>query len=655
MRSPKRRRVWWGVFLVLALSCPAASADERPNVLLITLDTLRADHLACYGYEKIRTPHLDRLAADGIRFEKAYTPVPLTLPAHAALFTGKYPMATGIHDFYGNRLSAEHPTLAALVHARGYATAAVVGAAVLHSGFGLDRGFDLYYDNFVFSPQNETTLDAVERPGDVVVDKALSWLGANHQRRFFVWIHLYDPHHPYRPPPPYSTLYPQRPYDGEIAFADAQVGRVLEFLREKNLYDRTAIVVAGDHGEGLGEHGEKTHGFFIYDSTRRVPLIFKLPAHWPVRRKEVTTPVSLIDVLPTVLRVVGLAVPPGVQGKNLLPLMQGGRDERREGIYAETFLPRLHFNWSELRSVQVGDYHFIDAPKPELYDLSRDPQEQENLFEQRRTFAKQLQQRLSHLVSKYSSGLDRGEKAPLDPVLVEKLRALGYVAASGGSMPTSRGRQLSDPKDRIQMYELITEAFAESQKQNYDASMAKLRATFAIEKDSPPVHYFLGRNYYHKQDFASAIREFAQVVRFRPDYPLAAYYLGLAYGGAGDWDQAITHLRQALAIEPTNFLAAFKLGGAYLKVGRTSEGAAAFERAATLHPNYAPAHIALGVVLLEQGQLDQAIQALRKGVELVPGDIRTRLTLAKALEAKGLHEEAQEERRKAQAFRSEGQ
>ena len=636
----------------VVFACWAAPAKQAPNVLLITIDTLRADHLGCYGYQQIRTPNIDRLAVEGVRFERAYSPVPITLPAHAAIFTGSYPMRTGMHDFSGNRLPSDQPTLASLLRGQGYATAGIVGSAVLDSRFGLNRGFDFHYDHFDFSRLDETNLDAMERPGNVVVDQGLAWLSRERARRFFLWIHLYDPHYPYRPPPPYNEQYQAQPYDGEIAFADAQVGRLLRFLKEKHLYDNTFVILAGDHGEGLGEHGEKTHGFFIYNSTLRVPLIFKLPAGQVVRNKVISHAVSLIDLLPTVLQVVGVPIPSAVQGKGLLPLVLGQGSASSEGLYAETYLPRIHFNWSELRSILVGPFHFIDAAKPELYDLSKDPRELRNLFSQQSAPANRLRSQLAQLVKKYSpvSGRGEAESTSLDPVLMERLKSLGYVAVSAGGSSTISYRNLPDPKDRIQMYELVSEAISDSQHGRYAASTAKLRATFRIEKDSLPVHYLLALNYYRQGDFGSAIQEFQDLLRMRPDYALAVYDLGLAYGKAGDWEQAIVWLKRALELDSTNFSAAFNLGAAYLQKGRVQESLAAFQKSVTIDPDYAPGYAALGELLLYQGQVDQALAALRKAVSLAPDNSKGRLSLAKALEAKGLHQEAQEELRKAQSL-----
>ena len=264
------------IFLGVATALPGLGAQVNPaDVVVITVDTLRADHLGCYGDHAIETPNLDTLALSAARFTHAFTPVPITLPAHTALFTGSFPMATGVHDFSGNKVPASAITLAKVLHDHGYSTAAFLGAAVLDSRFGLNQGFDTYFDHFDLARLDETSLDMVKRSGDQVVDNALEWLKANPRRPFFLWVHLYDAHYPYTPPEPYATRYRGRPYDGEIAFDDVQVGRLIALLKDLGVYDSAVLVVAGDHGEGLGEHGEKTHGFFVYNSTLHVPLIVK--------------------------------------------------------------------------------------------------------------------------------------------------------------------------------------------------------------------------------------------------------------------------------------------------------------------------------------------------------------------------------------------
>src|SRR5215813_7295284 len=305
---PFRRSIFLLLSGLLVSVLPAAGAPVKPlNVVVITIDTLRADHLGCYGYTQIHTPNIDALAADGIRFERAYTSVPVTLPSHTTIFTGTYPIYNGMHDFAANKLSPTQPTLASVLKDHGYTTSAVVASAVLDSRFGLNRGFDFYYDHFDFSRLQESNIDEMERPGNMVADVALDWLSKNYQKKFFLWMHLYDPHFPYRPPAPYSDEYKDRPYDGEIAFDDAQVGRLLRFLKKNNLYRNTLVVLSGDHGESLGEHGEQTHGFFIYNSTLHVPLIIHLPG----KRSPQVIPdlVNLADLMPTTLHALKLDVP----------------------------------------------------------------------------------------------------------------------------------------------------------------------------------------------------------------------------------------------------------------------------------------------------------------------------------------------------------
>jgi arylsulfatase A-like enzyme/Flp pilus assembly protein TadD len=634
--------------LFVAAAASAANPSAPPNVVIITIDTLRADHLGCYGYKDIKTPNIDGLAADGVRFEQAYTPVPITLPSHTVIFTGTFPMASGMHDFSGNRLSQTQPTLASVLKERGYTTGAVVASAVLDSRFGLNRGFDFYYDHFDFSRLQESNLDEMERPGNLVADEALSWLNQNRAKRFFLWMHLYDPHYPYRPPAPYSEQYASHPYDGEIAFADAEVGRVLRFLKEKGLYQNTLIVLSGDHGEGLGDHGEKTHGFFIYNSTLHVPLIFKLPLSQSAKPRTVAAPVSLVDLMPSVLEAAKATIPSDVQGKSLLPLLAGKTPETSAPLYSETFLPRLHFNWSELRGLQVGNYHLIEAPKPELYDLSKDPKELDNLAAGKKAVTEELRTKLAGVIRDYSLGKEMAEKTSLDPAMMERLKSLGYAGFSGGGNPTISNRELPDPKDRIQVYELISDALSESQHGDYAQSSEKLITALKTEPDSVAVHYLLGLNYYRMSEFAKSVGEFQRVLQLSPDYALAAFHLGLAYTRSNMFDQAIPVFKRTLELDSTNFSAAYDLGLIYVQKGMSKEAEAAFRHSIEVNAQYAPGHLALGELLLAQGKTDEAIVELRTTTELAPANPRAHASLARALAAKGLAREAEEEMRKAQ-------
>jgi len=643
--SSSLRALFLLIACFLVLPPTFAAGNPTTNVVIVTIDTLRADHLGCYGYKHIRTPNIDALAADGVRFERAYTPVPVTLPAHTAIFTGSYPMLSGIHDFSANKLNPQQPTLASALKEHAYSTAAIIGSAVLDSRFGLNHGFDFYYDHFDFNRLLETNLDEMERPGNVVADVALDWLSKNYQKKFFLWMHLYDPHYPYRPPPPYGQEYSSRPYDGEIAFADAQVGRLLRFLKEKGVYQNTLVVLSGDHGESLGEHGEKTHGFFIYNATLQVPLIVKLP-HGTMAT-QVATRVSLTDIMPTVLHILKLDIPSQVQGRSFLPLIDGKQSNEPGSLYAETFLPRLHFNWSELRGIETDKYHFIDAPKPELYDLSKDPGETQNLLPQKKAVGEEMQAKLAELIRKYSSGQEMAQKTGLDPALMERLKSLGYAGFSGGGNPTISNRELPDPKDRIQVYELISDAIAESQHGEYAQSIEKLNSALKTEPDSVAVHYLLGLNFYRMRDYQNSVEQFRKVVKLSPDYALAAFHLGLAYARTGQFDDAITTFKRTLELDSTNFTAAYDLGQSYLEKKMTGEAAAAFRQSVSIADAYAPGHRALGELLLSEGQVDEAVAELRKAAELVPDDAGTHVALARALTAKGLTGEAEQEMRKA--------
>jgi arylsulfatase A-like enzyme/Flp pilus assembly protein TadD len=642
-------RCWSTILLGLLLvsSGWAQSRKPRPlNVVIITIDTLRADHLGCYGYKQIRTPNIDALARDSARFERAFTPVPITLPSHTVIFTGTYPTLNGMHDFSGNKLGSEPPTLAGVLKEHGYTTGAVIGSAVLDSRFGLNRGFDFYYDHFEFNRLQESNLDEMERPGNIVADQTLDWLAKNYQKPFFLWMHLYDPHYPYQPPEPFQDEYKAHPYDGEIAFADSQVGRLLNFLKQKGLYERTLIVLSGDHGEGLGEHGEQTHGFYIYNSTLHVPLIMHLPSRAP--GKQVSALVSLADVTPTILNALNIGIPKQAQGESLLPLLEGKPGSESRFLYSETFLPRLHFNWSELRGLEMDRYHFIDAPKPELYDLSTDPHELQNLYSQKKAVSGQMKVRLDAAVREFTPGTELAEKTGLDPALMERLKSLGYAGFSGGGNENTRSTDLADPKDRIQTYELVSEGMADAQHGRYAQSVDKLTSALKDDPNSVPIHYLLGLDYYRLQEYTKAIANYERVLQLSPDYALAVFQLGLAYGRAGDSQRAIENLKHALTLDPTNFSAAYNLGAVYIQQRMAPEAVAAFQRSISIAPEYVPGHIGLGEVLLYEGQVDEAISELRRAVELAPENPQSHMALAKALEAKGLSAEAQQEVRKAQ-------
>ena len=424
---------------VSTITCLGRASTPPIGVVVITLDTTRADRLTAYGFQDAEMPHLDRLAREGVVFDQATSVGPLTLPAHASLFTGLLPAAHGVRENSAPALSFEHTTFAEILRAHGYRSAAFVGSAVLNPDRGLSQGFEQY--GGVAGGQGRARA-AAQRNAETVVDEAISWLKDVDGQRFFLWAHLYDPHRPYEPPEPFASRYAHDPYVGEIAYADFHIGRLLDTLERQERLDRTLVILAGDHGESLGEHGERDHGIFVYESVLRVPLIIRAPAIEPRRVESV---VRLVDVLPTALELLGLPVPK-TDGVSLTGEMNGKRQDL--DAYAESIYPR-RFGWSPVRSLRDGRFKLIDAPRPELYDLDRDPFEQHNIYSERPETASAMGRRLSSFAGgKIWSELPdpRIELAP--PDVRERLAALGYVSQGPIGGPPER-RALRDAKDFI--------------------------------------------------------------------------------------------------------------------------------------------------------------------------------------------------------------
>jgi arylsulfatase A-like enzyme len=412
------------------------------NVVFITLDTTRADRLGAYGFADAGTPTLDRLAREGVLFEQAETAAPLTLPAHCSLFTGRYPFQHGVHE-NGVPLPPVEQTLAQVLQARGYETAAFTASFVLDARWGLSRGFEHY--SGVPAPADPDAPRHNRRPANEVVDQALAWLQTAAGSPFFVWLHLYDAHAPYDVD---RAAHPSG-YQPAIAFMDAQIDRVIAFLDSRHLRDRTVIIVVGDHGESLGDHGEQTHGLFIYESVMRVPLIVDAPMAG-ARGRRVSDSVRTVDVLPTLLDIVHVPAPSSVAGVTLVPRMKGRGRAPSLDAYSETMFPRDRFGWSELRAIRSGRFKAIAAPRPELYDLARDPSETENIIDAHPAVVDPLLAKLRALTADARADAGPGLS---DRDAVERLSALGYVGAGRAAAPTA---ELADPKDKLALYLLIT-------------------------------------------------------------------------------------------------------------------------------------------------------------------------------------------------------
>jgi len=433
---------------------PGAAAGF--NILLVTLDTTRADRLGCYGRAGAATPVLDRLAGGGVRFAEAVTVAPETLPAHATLFTGLLPPRHGVRINAEDRLESRHVTLAEVARARGYETAAFVSAFVLDARFGLDQGFDLYDDQVDAAEGAVFPSGLNERPAGRTTDAALAWLRARDRRRpFLAWVHYFDPHAPYAPPEPFATRFAASPYDGEVAFMDAQVGRLLAGLDAAGQRDRTLVIVVGDHGESLGEHGERTHSVFLYRSAARVPLIVSNPRLFPRPAVVDGTVVSLADLAPTVLDLLGVEDPPARDGLSLLAT----KADPGRSVYVESLVPYLDFGWAPLFGLRGLRESYVLAPRPECYDLRRDPGERKNLLQAKAgrrgpcaAQARLLDRMLARLPSYEAAAA--GART-VEPETRERLQALGYL---GGAGPGGEHGPLADPKDMIDIASLVLDA-----------------------------------------------------------------------------------------------------------------------------------------------------------------------------------------------------
>jgi arylsulfatase A-like enzyme/Tfp pilus assembly protein PilF len=631
---------------VFARSQAPPAAPRPPNLLVITIDTLRADHLECYGYKSIKTPRINALAADGILVENAYTPVPLTLPSHASIFTGTYPLFHGVRDFTGFSLSKDRITLATMLKSAGYRTGAVIAAAVLEARWGLNQGFDFYYDNFPPQPAQNWQQTA-ERRGDEVVKESLGWLEKNRKGPFFLWVHLFDPHDPYTPPPPYDRQYSSRPYDGEIAYTDENVGRLVDGLKQNGLYDNCLIVLMGDHGEGLGEHGEKTHGFFIYDSTLRIPLIFKLPGMAAPHGKRLAGPLRTIDVLPTVLQILGLSGrvrAPEVQGISAFSALLGKNTLTDLLSQAEVMLPYYHFDYSPLSSIRMGRFKYIEAPKPELYDTVSDPLESHNLVVENKALAAQMRDLLRQDIARFSPK-NTAPAAPrdVDPATIKKLASLGYVALSKGSSGPPLGSKLPDPKDRVEVYGLIFDGTYAARMGKLDKASRLLREAVQREPRSLVAHFQLGVVNLATGDLDKAEHEFQKTLELRPGYDLALLRLAEVYTAGRRYGEAEAAYKKVIVQKPSDYMVYFNLGGLYVTVDRYDDALAAFRKAQALSGKDVLIPMVISRILLRKGDFAGALEAVGQALKLDPNLASAHETALEIYQKLGRASDAQRE------------
>jgi choline-sulfatase len=642
------------------------------NLLLVSIDTLRADHLGCYGYAGAQTPRLDGLAARGLRFAEAATVVPLTLPAHSSLMTGTFPAWHGVRDNGGFYLADDQVTLAEQLKEKGYRTGGFVGAFVLDRRWGIAQGFDRYFDEFDLKKfEQAASMDVIQRPGSEVVDKALAWLGQDRERPFFAWVHLYDPHAPYEAPEPFRSRFPaslEGAYDAEIASADAQVGRLLDALDDDGRLAETLVIVVGDHGEMLGEHGEQTHGFFIYEAAVHIPLILAGPG---LPARTIADQVRIVDVMPTALALLAVPAPKAVQGASLLPVVKG---ERLSLVaHSESWYPRYHYGWSELQSLQDGRYKYIRAPRPELYDLPADRREAKDLAKDDAGRTATLDRALSELLSRTTSEAAAKGPQTIDAETEERLAALGYV--SGSVSPRHlEDRPRGDPKDKIGLYNLLKQAGTESFEGRIDAAIAKAKEAIAADPEIVEGYALLGNFYKKAKRPEDAIAAYRQALAKDPEHQGALFSLAVAYKDMGRLDEAKVGLERARALDPRNgkvlwqladvwmrkgdqakaeavvkdalerkvdehrFL--LKLGESYIEAKRYDDAEKALLRGLQLKPDLETAHFNLGLVYEEKGDAAKAIAAYEAELAQNPKAYRAQFNLAKLLQKAGRADEA---------------
>jgi len=591
---------------------------DELNIILFTIDTLRADHLECYGYDKAKSPQINRLANEGILFEHNIVQAPLTLPSHASILTGTYPLLHGVRDNGGFYLDESHHTMAESLKNKGYTTGAFVGAFVLDSRWGLDQGFDYYYDKFDLTKYKKISLDSVQRRGDEVLAEVYNWLENKSQQKFFAWIHLYDPHTPYDPPEPYKTEYRGRLfglYDGEIAYVDQLMGEFRDFMEKKDLMDKTLIIFTADHGESLGEHRESAHGFFIYDSDIRVPLIIRFP-EGKFAGHVISNQVRSIDIMPTVLHLLGDEIPESVQGKSLLSLIleDGAQDELL--AYSETYWPRYHYGWSELKSLRNGQYKFIDAPQPELYDIYEDPREVNNLISKKTSLGHEMKKELLALIEENAAeGIEEIGPSKIDNDSLEKLQALGYIGSFHTKAKEKEGK-LADPKDKIELYNEIKLAQFFVTEERMDEAEKKIKDVLGKDPSVLEARYILGNIYSKQNKYDEAIEEFRKALEVDPDYYEAIFGMAITYKKGGMFDEAIVGFKRMVEMDPKDTKSFLHLGDIYHERGQLEEAKNYLKSGIAINPEAPVFHNKLGAVYLKLNMYEEAEQEIRKALSI---------------------------------------
>lgn len=634
---------WFALLALGAFACDSTPAAERPSVLIVTLDTVRADRMGFLGSPRGLTPILDRLAARAVVFERAYAQAPMTTVSHATLLSGTYPQYHRVNDF-GVPLAASVPYLPALFRTAGYRTGAFVGSLILEPQAGIaagfDRGFDTYDAGYHVRRGSEDRYRSVERRADEVVDRALRWLARPAGPPFFLWVHLFDAHAPYDPPAPFAARHPSAPYDGEVAYVDRAVGRLLEALDKRRGLEDVLVVIASDHGEGLGDHGEDTHGVFLYDATIHVPLLIQLPQGRSAGVR-VKSRVRLVDVAPTVLQASGLSVPPAMQGESLLPTLGAARGDRP--AYAETTYPLRAFGWSALASWRADRFLYVEAPRRELYDLASDPGAARNIADQRALVAERIGAELASFRNRTRAGGDTEDGPKLDPATLERLASLGYVAGGAPSAPSG-----IDPKDKVALANAVHAAMEAAENGDPAKAVSLLKGVVAKEPRMQLAQMQLGAALSRQGRYADAIGPLRKAIELDPEALVGHYEMGSALLQTGQPEPASQHFQIVVSSMPEFAEARFALASAQARLDRLVPAVENLRAVLARDPQHFRSNLLLGRILTVQGQFQEALPYLQRAVETEPASSEAHHFLADDYEQLGRGTDAQRERIRAQ-------
>ena len=590
-------------------------APSDLNVVLITIDTLRSDRVSSYGSDLVHTPNIDSFASEGVLFSNAASTVPFTLPAHSSILTGLYPPGHGVRENVGYTLDPGIPTLAEVMSDGGWTTAGFISAFVLDNRWGIGRGFDHYFDDFDLADFETPNLGSVQRSGDVTVGEAVRWLdGRPRDVPFFLWLHLYDPHDPYTPPEPFKSRYPGRPYDGEVAYTDSLIGEFRQALEERGLLESSLVILTADHGEGLGDHGEASHGFFVYDTTIHVSLIVRPPAAVDGGR-VVDTAVSHVDLFPTILDAVGLSAPKVVHGQSLLPVISGENVELDRGIYSESLYPLLHYGWAPLRAIRTDNRKLISAPRPEVFDIVADPREERDLSLEQPGVTGELEKQLSDLRAKIDREEPVAGAAPdIDPQTLAQLQALGYAAGQGGvSLEQETDRPRADPKDKIGIHRTIMRAQS-LMRDDEEGAEKTLLAVLQTDPDILDAHQMLGQLSTTQRRFDDALGHFRRALELDPAHKNSLMGMASSYQALGRGEEALVGYRRVLEVSGPDTRASLAIADIEVRLGHLEEAAKALDEAAVTTEVPGLIHNKLGEVRAEQGRTGEAMTLFAKAI-----------------------------------------